>query len=57
MQFDLPLPEERRLLPQKQVLRRHSAAGMGSQTDESTETEQHHRCRPQAMPQSNEKEG
>jgi hypothetical protein len=54
MRFDLPLPEECQLLPQKQVLRRQGAAGIGSQTDESTEIEQDDRCRPKAMPQSDE---
>ena len=56
MRFDLPLPEERQLLPQKQILRRQGAAGIGSQTDESTEIEQDDRCRPNAMPQSDEDE-
>ena len=54
MRFDLPLPEERQLLPKKQVFRRHGAAGIGRQTDESTETEKDDRCRPKAMPQSDE---
>jgi hypothetical protein len=39
MRFDLPLPEELQLLLQKQILRRHGAAGIGSETDESTEIE------------------
>jgi hypothetical protein len=56
MWFDLPLLEERQLLPQEQVLGRQGTAGIGNQTDGPKENEEDGRCRPEAMPQGDEEE-
>ncbi len=56
VRFDLPLLEERQLLPQKQVLRRQAIAGISSQTDGPKEIEQDDRGGPEAMSRGDEEE-